>query len=563
MSTRDHGDLLALLAELQALPSETEWVEFKEAKHDFDSRELGKYCSALANEACLAGRDSGWMVFGVRDRDHAVVGTAYREDPARLQSLKHELAQHLTGGTTVRAIHECRHPGGRVLLFEVPPAPAGIPIAYKGHYYGRDGESLTALSIEKQDRLRAMGLEHDWSAGVVAGVGLDALDPDALADARRSFGAKHGGKRFAADCDRWDDATFCDRAKLTREGRVTRCALLLVGRREAAHHLAPALPQIVWKLEGEQRAYEHFEPPFVLTVNDLFGRIRNLKQKVMPRNRLIPVELDAYDKWVILEALHNCLVHQDYTQRARVIVTEYPDRLTFENAGGFFEGRVADYTLGHRTPSRYRNPFLAQAMVHLNMIDTMGYGIHRMFDEQRRRGFPLPDYDLSDPGRVRLTVHGRLLDENYTRLLLESAELPLGTVILLDRVQKGLAVSSADARRLRRQGLIEGRLPRLTVAAHIAAATEEKATYIRHRAFDDAHYKALVVGYLRQYEEAGRTEIDRLLLDKLSDVLSEDQRRNKVRNLLQAMRRAGTIRNAGTRGEPRWILTELAKKQVD
>lgn len=548
--------LLRLLDELRALPVEAEWVEFKEARHSFDSRKLGKYVSALANEACLAGRPCGWLVFGVRNTDHAVVGTNYRSDPAKLQALKHELARHLTGGLTVQAIYEVNHTKGRVLFFEIAPAPAGIPIAYKGHYYGRDGESLVALSIEKLERIRSMDQAKDWTAGIIERLGLETLDPDALREARTSFIAKYRGKHFARDCDQWDDATFCDKAKLTRDGGITRAALLLVGKPESAHHLEPALSQITWKLEGEQRAYEHFGPPYLLTVNDLYSRIRNLKQRIMPANRLIPIEVDAYDKWVVLEALHNCLAHQDYKRGHRIIVTERPDRLVFENAGSFFEGSVEDYTTGARTPSHYRNPFLAQAMVNLNMIDTMGYGIHRMFLEQRRRSFPLPDYDLSDPAKVHLTIHGRLIDENYTRLLMEARDLPLATVILLDRVQKDHQIAKQDASRLRKQNLIEGRLPKLYVSARIAVATEDKAAYIRHRAFDDAHYKQMILDFLKKFGQASREDIDRLLEGKLSDALDEKQKYHKTRNLLQVLRREGHIQNEGSRGKPRWVLAK-------
>ena len=556
MGSLTETDLLELLDSLRAEPIETEWLEFKEAKTSLDSRELGRYVSALANEARLADRPCGWIVLGVRNSDHAIVGTAYREDPAKLQSLKHELAQQLTGGLTLQAIHELHLPEGRVLLFQIPAAPAGIPIAYQGHYYGRNGESRVALSLEEIERIRSAGQASDWTTGIVEGVGLDVLDLEALREARASFAAKHGGRPFAEDCKSWDNRTFCDRAKLTRDGHVTRTALLLVGRPEAAHHLTPALPQITWKLEGEQRSYEHFEPPYLLTVNDLYRRIRNLKQKIIPANRLVPFEVITYDKWVILEALHNCLAHQDYAEGCRVIVTEQPDRLIFENAGSFFEGSVEDYTTGERTPARYRNPFLAQAMMNLNMIDTMGYGIHRMFSEQRRRHFPLPDYDLSDPGKVRLTIYGRLIDENYTRILMEMTDLPLSTVILLDRVQKRQPISKEDARQLRREGLVEGRYPNLFVAARVAASAENKAAYIRHRAFDDVHYKTMIIEYLQEFKEASRDDIGRLLEGKLSDALDEKQKYNKTRNLLQALRREGKIENIGSRRNPTWVLIE-------
>ena len=202
-------------------------------------------------------------------------------------------------------------------------------------------------------------------------------------------------------------------------------------------------------------------------------------------------------------------------------------------------------------------------MVNVNMIDTMGYGIRRMYMEQRKRFYPLPDYDLSNPDKVLVTVHGKVIDPNYTTLLMEQQDLPLGTVILLDHVQKRKVVNKQEAVALRRIKLVEGRYPNLFVAAHIASATGYKAQYIKNRAFDDAHYKELILTYLKQYGKASKKEIEKLLLDKLSDVLSDGQKRNKIRNLLYAMaKRDGTIRSVGTGRRWRWKLVLDAKDDV-
>ncbi len=346
-----------------------------------------------------------------------------------------------------------------------------------------------------------------------------------------------------------------DRAKITIGGQITRTAILLLGQPEAVHHLQPAVAQITWQLKTEEQAYEHFGPPFLMTTSDLYSRIRNTMQKIDVFNQLVPLEVLKYEKWVVLEALHNAIVHQDYGLQSRVIVTETIDQLQFESAGRFFEGNLADYTLGDKTPQRYRNRFLADAMVNVNMIDTMGYGIRRMFTEQRERFYPLPDFDTSNLDKVLVTIYGKVIDPHYTAALMEHRDLPLETVILLDQVQKRHAIGRDEARRLRRQKLVEGRYPRLFVAAHIASATDDKAQYIKSRAFDDAHYKKMVIEYLRKYGHASRKDIDMLLMDKLSDVLDEKQKRNKVRNLLYAMsRRDRTIRSVGSGRSSKWTL---------
>ena len=79
---------------------------------------------------------------------------------------------------------------------------------------------------------------------------------------------------------------------------------------------------------------------------------------------------------------------------------------------------------------------MVQAMVNLNMIDSLGYGIYMINTEQRNRYLPLSDYILNDKQKVVLQVYGNVIDENYSKLLIERADLPLMKVILLDKVQK-------------------------------------------------------------------------------------------------------------------------------
>jgi ATP-dependent DNA helicase RecG len=459
------------------------------------------------------------------------------------------------GGVTFIEIYVVNHPNGRVVMFKVPPAPRGMPVAWKGHWYGRDGESIGPLNLQELEIIRAQNMTEDWSAEICALATLDDLEPHAIAMARVNFEAKNKDRPFAADIKSWSLDTFLDRAKITSDGKITRAALLLLGRPEAVHHIQPAVAQITWQLKGEENAYEHFGPPFLLATSEVYLRIRNTMQKIDLQNQLVPLEMRKYEKGVILEALHNAIAHQDYRLQSRIIVTETADQLYFESAGGFFEGKLVDYTLGDRTPQRYRNRFLADAMVNINMIDTMGYGIRRMFNEQRRRFYPLPDIDASDPDRVTVRIYGKVIDPHYTAVLIAHKDLPLETVILLDKIQKRQTIEKSEAASLRRQKLIEGRYPRLFVAAHIAAATDDKAQYIKNRAFDDAHYKQMVINYLKKYNKASRQDINTLLMDKLSDILSEQQKSNKIRNLLYAMsKRDKTICNSGSGRRSQWEL---------
>lgn len=533
---------------------ENEVVEFKEAGEGYSTGEIGKYFSALSNEANLRDADAGWLVFGVSNRTRSVVGTPYRPEPERLQSLKMQIAQDAEPSSTFSEILELTHPDGRVLLMKVPPAPRGIPIAWKGHYYARSGESLDSLHLSKLDEIRAQTLATDWTAVVVPSATIDHLDPAAITRARQGFTERYSPRIRADDIAAWDDAAFLARARLTRDGGITRAALLLLGADTSTHLLSPHPAQLTWKLVGQESAYSHFRLPFLLSATELAGQIRNVQIRLLPPNELIYREISKYDERSILEALYNCIAHQDYTKESRVIVTEYVDQLVFVSVGEFFDGEPVDYALDERTPRKYRNPFLVEAMTELNLIDHMGYGIHRMVQDQVRRFLPLPDYDLSDPGEVKLTISGAVIDEAYSRLLMVRTDLPLEDVLALDRVQKRLPITDEAVARLRKAKLIEGRRPHLHVSATVAAMTERKADYIRTRAQDDAHFAQLIVDYLNQYGRASRKEIDALLGKYLPDVLDATQQRSKVTNLLSKMRRDGRIHNVGTQQKPRWEL---------
>ena len=538
------------LRELLNLPTETEWVEFKEAKNNFDFDDLGRYFSALSNEANLNGQPSGWLIFGVTDRPpRQILGTRYRHQKPGLEKLKRDISKHSNHQTTFIHIHELNAESRRVVMFQIPPALRGEPTTWDGIAYGRIHESLGPLSLQKIERIRRQAVE-DWSAGICEGAGINDLDTKAVVIARQNFSKKY--PKLAKEVTQWGDDTFLNKAKLCISGRITRTAIILLGKNEAEYFLSPAIARITWLLKGGDnidRDYAHFGPPLLLSVDQVFSKIRNLVYRYMPNGQLFPIEISQYDAWVIRESLHNCIAHQDYRLSGRVNVVEESDSLLFTNLGDFLPGSIEEVILKDAPPEFYRNRFLAEAMVNLNMIDTIGSGIKRMLTMQRQRNFPMPDYDLSEPGRVKVRIIGKVIDERYTRMLMQRTDLGLWEVIALDKVQKDKPLTENEFRLLKNKRLVEGRRPNLFVSAEIVAATETKAEYIRKRAFDKQHYKKMIDDYLRRFHVATRVDLDKLLVEKLSEALTDKQKRNFITNLLQEMRRGRIIQPVkGKRG---------------
>jgi ATP-dependent DNA helicase RecG len=554
----DSTELTALLDRLCREPRETEWLEFKTSQ--CVPQVLGEYLSALANSAALVGRPRAYLVFGIEDGTHAVVGATF--DPAA-ETVKgkdgrgNQLLQlWLSVGLQPNVgfeIYPFEYQGKRVVLFEIKPA-TDRPVCFNGTAYIRDGTSKTELRKYPDKERRLWSGRVDWSAQICERATLADFDEAALAKARKEFKTKNPAQANAVDS--WDAGTFLNKARVTIQGGITHAALLLLGRPESSTLLAPSVAKISWILKSErneEKDYEHFGPPFILNVEKALARVRNLTIRHLPGGTLFPVEMTQYDLWVIREALHNCIAHQDYGLRGRINVVERPASLLLTNVGSFLPGKVETVIQQDAPQEIYRNPFLAEAMVNLNLIDTQGGGIKRMFQKQRGRFFPLPDFDLSQPEKVAVKIEGRILDERYTQLLMARTDLDLETIILLDRVQKRQAIAPAEHRRLKGAKLVEGRFPNLVVAGPVAAATGEKARHIRDKGLDNKYYQDMIAELIRTHQPVTREDVDRLLMDKLPEVLTEPQKRTKIHNLLTTLSRKGRIRNIGSRTAPKWV----------
>lgn len=547
------------LNRLRSLPSESECVEFKEAKESFDLDEIGKYFSALSIEANLHGEPYAWLVFGVRDANHEVVGSNYRVRGTKLQRTKQDIKQG-TNDITFMDIHVLKVDGKRVVMFQIPAAPQGIPTSYKKHYYERVHDSLHGLSIEKLERIRAQNRDNDWSAKTTT-ASVEDIDKTALSLARDKF--KEKNPRLAVDCDAWSDMVFLQKAKLARDGNITNTGLLLLGKQDSEHLLTDeAVAKITWQLQSEEgvmRDYEHFGMPFILAVDGVYGRIRNLRYRYISGETLFPDEVYQYEPFAIREALNNCIAHQDYLKKGQVNVVEVEDdSLSFSNAGTFLPGSVEEVVMNNVPQEIYRNRRLAEAMVMLNMIDTVGSGIRKIFESQKEKLFPLPDYDLSG-GRVVVKIIGKVLDIEYARRLAQMPKIDLATMILIDKVNKHRKITKEEATSLRQKKLIEGRYPNLRVSLSVSARTDSPVGYMKRRAVDDEYCKKMIADYLKINAIAGRQEIDDLLLDKLSPELSDQQKRYKVRNILQALRKAGVIAPTETR---QWVLGDVDLDEI-
>ena len=535
---------------------ESEVVEFKEAKSNYSFNDIGKYFSALSNEANLRGLQESWLIFGISDKKE-FVGTEFRKQGG-LQNLKREIVNGTNERLTFMEIYELSMNKHRIIAFQIPPAIRGIPTTWQGAAYAREHESVCPLPMNKVDLVRSQ-IGMDWSKEIVEDASIEDLDTDAIKRARELFSKRQSDRKKAQEIlKKLSDIEVLNKAGITIKGKITRTALLLLGKSESSHYFDGFIPRITWTLynaDNSVKAYEHFDMPMLLAVDKAYSKIRNVKYSyIAGQQTLFPDEVDQYEPELIKEIINNCIAHQDYRLRGKINVEEFEDKLVFINEGAFIPETIEQALEPGYKPPYYRNVFLCNAMVNLYMIDTNSMGIPMMYQIQRDKCFPLPTYDLNTINRVKVTVYGKILDRNYTQLLYSNDELDMKTVFLLDKVQKKEVISKESFKVLKKLGLVEGRYPNVFVSFKVADIVGQKAAYVRNKGLDDDICKQLIIKALQSMGEASKQELMEVLEKALPEVLSDEQKSKKVSNLLQAMKREGIIRADGINRYAKWYI---------
>ena len=523
-----------------------EWKEYKNLQNSLcghEADDVVSYVSAISN------MNGGSLIIGVEDGTFQVIGIQ-------------NLGSYNVESAKARIAEKCRNlpledfdimelkaddTAKIVWVLTIPKHHAKLPVYAHNKAWQRTGDSLVEM---RSDRLLAILSEievtDDWSAVIVEDATIDDLDAEAIEKARKEFVKRNPLKK--EEVQTWDDAKFLDKAKLTIRGKITRATLVLLGKEDSEHLLSPYVAKIRWSLRavGEplNKDYDVFSIPLLLSVDRLYNKVRNVKYRLVRPNTLFPDEMLRYDMFNIREPLNNAIAHQDYTKCARIDVVEYEDdHLIFQNHGHFLPKSIEEVVENDCPESIYRNRFLVEAMRNLNMIETEGGGIRKMFLKQSVRFFPLPEYDLSD-GKVKLTIEGKVKDENFAKILSANPDLSLNDIMLLDKVQKGMSIGDIQAKYLRKCKFIEGRKPKYYLSYEVVAASKNsdlKSQYVKNKSFDDDYFRKLILNYLERFGTASRKDIDILLKDKLSTVLSDEQKKNKIDNLMRQLRTSGKI----------------------
>ena len=517
-----------------------EWKEFKNLKNSFcgdEKDDVISYVSAIAN------MEGGHLVIGVHDKTLEIVGTdTYNYDRQKaILRLAERCVNLSTEGLDIDEFIT-DDTNRKVWVIHIPKHLPKRPVFAHNKAWQRIEDSLVEMTTERMSTIldEPIFSETDWSAQIVSDATIDDLDEVAIAKARMMFKKVHS-RIPEAEVNAWSVETFLSKCGIMKNGGITRAAIILLGKYESAFKLRPAVAQVTWTRRDEKRDvvdYEHFTVPFILTVDEILSKIENLTMREMPGGTLFPDTMKQYDDYTIREALHNCIAHQDYTMQQRINFVENPTYLYYSNAGAFIPGTLENALTNEEPQAYFRNECLCRAMVDFNMIDTVSRGIKKMFNEQWRRHFPMPDYEIDAKNRkVSVRIYGNEINKRYTNLLKTNNSLTLWDCISLDAVQKGRTIHEDVAQDLLNRGLIEGEAPNYTISLGIAKATRQLQGYTRQKGLDKEKIKQMILQYLKNAgtDGAKRDSIYEYVKDVMPQVKTHEQQLRLLGDILSAL----------------------------
>ena len=517
-----------------------EWKEFKNLKTCFSGDEKDdviSYVSAIAN------MEGGHLVIGVHDKTLDIVGTdTYNYDRQKaILRLTERCVNLSTEGLDIDEF-VTDDTNRKVWVIHIPKHLPKRPVFAHNKAWQRIEDSLVEMTAERMSAIldEPIFSETDWSAQIVADAMIEDLDEVAIAKARMMFKKVHS-RIPEAEVNAWTVETFLSKCGIMKNGGITRAAIILLGKYESAFKLRPAVAQVTWTRRDEKQEvvdYEHFTVPFILTVDEILSKIENLTMREMPGGTLFPDTMKQYDDYTIREALHNCIAHQDYTMQQRINFVENPTYLYYSNAGSFIPGTLENALTNEEPQAYFRNECLCRAMVDFNMIDTVSRGIKKMFNEQWRRHFPMPDYEIDAKNRkVSVRIYGNEINEQYTNLLKTNKSLTLWDCISLDAIQKGRTIHEDIAQDLLNRGLIEGEAPNYTISLGIAKATRQLQGYTKQKGLDKEKIKQMILQYLKNAgtDGAKRDSIYEYVKDVMPQVKTHEQQLRLLGDILSAL----------------------------
>lgn len=404
---RPESELHGILAELRKLPSETEWVEFKHNNDEPD--EIGEYLSALANAAALTGKVSAWLVWGVSNDTHEVIGTTFNPTAAKVgnEELESWLLHLLSPKINFR-FYTVQLEDNMVVLLEISAA-FRHPVQFKGTEFIRVGSYRKKLKDfpEKERELWRVfdrtPFEKEIAAeNIAAEEVLRLLDYPAYFDLL-SLPLPEGRdgilSALAAD----------DMIAPGKGGKwnITNLGAVLFAKRLADFRTLArkAVRVVLYKGENRVKTVREQEGSkgYAAGFEGLIGFVTNL----LPSNEVIGQALrkqvPMFPELAIRELVANAIIHQDFHLTGTGPMVEiFAGRMEITNPG--LPLVQTDRFLD--SPPRSRNEALASFMRRIGVCEERGSGVDKVVIQTEVFQLPAPLFEATDEHtRVVLFAH--------------------------------------------------------------------------------------------------------------------------------------------------------------
>ena len=520
---------------------ESEKVEFKEAKYQFDTERLTRYCVALANEG------GGVLVLGVSDgKLKTVLGTSAFQN---INDIKSKLLSrvHLR-----IEIEEQYYNNKRVILFYVPSRPIGMPIHYKGSYWMRRGEDLVPMTPDLLQKIFAES-NPDFSQEICSTASFDELSSEAIEEFRNMWVRK--SKNYSLNSI--SRLQLLEDAELTIDGNITYAALILFGTSKA---LGKYLPQaeVIFEyrhLDSSNSAQQRveFREAFFLIYEQIWNII-NLRNEVYQyQSGLVRYDIPAFNESVIREAVLNAVSHRDYRLGGSVFIRQYPKKIEIESPGGFPCGITEKNILYKQHP---RNRRISEALSKCGLVERSGQGANLMFEESIKESKLPPDFEGTDDYQVVVGLHGEVKDPLFLRFFEKIgrqtySRFTTDDFLILDLIHTERKIPQQLKKRinkLKELGVIEKVGSRYILSKKFYHFAGNKGTYTRKQGLDKDTNKELLYKHIVNFKKTGSK------LEELRQVLPE-LTMYQIQALLKELKSEGRIKVSGRTRAARWYPT--------
>lgn len=548
------------LRELQQNP-ENEVVEFKKAENSgLHPDTLGKYVSALSNEANIRGKVYAWLVYGIDNKTHQATGTNVRYGA----NLKHVIAEQTTDNITIRDFFEITQDGKRVVMIQIPAAPLATVVRWKRVAYGRDGESLVPLSLEKEEMIRSQTGLSDWSSTVEENARIEDLDMYAISILKKKYATKQNNPHFLTLPE---EQILNDLGLVTHRG-ITRAAILLVGKTEAIRRYMPhATIRLEYRNKEANIEFDHrivYDDCFYLVIDRLWNDIN-------ARNSNIPIHegpyifnIPAFNESVIREAVCNAIAHREYKFASETLIKQYPHKITITNAGGFPLGVTRENLL--TVSSTPRNRLLADVLSKTGVVERSGQGIDKIYHNTISEGKDAPDYSNSTAYSVELTVSAIIKHKAFALFiksvqddLPDEEKLSVFDIIALEHIRDDdyADVKRDIIHRLIKKGLVEQTGKTKGTKYHLSQRyynyMEDSAGHFKNlKEWDESMAIPMIIAFLTKYESAKMKDFESLF--------SGHRSRKQVKNIVKKCVEKKILKKEGRTADTRYSITNEYKK---